>query len=159
VADVAIEALVDQRAVIAALERAQAPSEQFPFVLASTDRWRQRLRSDTDGHDALLRLVDRVELSRNSFRVSVNLGALLESADREIILARESAPSIKRRGVETRLVLESGPPKEAKVDQVLLREVARAHCCFEALLAELRQSKRQPPLKASTKATSADCYR
>jgi hypothetical protein len=35
-----------------------------------------------------------------------------ESADREIVLARESALTKKRRGVETRLVLEAGPPKE-----------------------------------------------
>ena len=33
-----------------------------------------------------------------------------------------------------RLVLESSTAQEAKVDQVLLKEVARDHRCFEALL-------------------------
>jgi hypothetical protein len=134
VADAAIEGLVDRKSVTGALEKAEVPIEQFQSVLASADLWSRHLRSDTDRHDALLRVVDRVELGRSNFRVSVNLGALLEGADREIILARESTLTIKRRGVETRLVLESGTSKEATVDRVLLKEVARAHRCFEALL-------------------------
>jgi site-specific DNA recombinase len=87
-----------------------------------------------DRNDAIVRLVGRVELGRGSFRVLINLGALLEGAPKEIILARESAVTIKRRGVEMRLVLESSTAQEAKVDQVLLNEDARAHRCFEALL-------------------------
>ena len=134
VADAAMEELADRKSVTGALEKAEVPTEQFPSVLASADLWSQRLRSDTHRHDALLRLIDRVELGRSSFRVSVNLGALLESPDRQIILARESALTIKRRGVEMRLVLGSGASKEARVDRVLLKEVARARRCFEALL-------------------------
>src|SRR4029077_18613619 len=117
-----------------ALEKAEVPTEQIPSVLASADLWSQRLRSDTHRHDALLRLIDRVELGRSSFRVSVNLDALLEGPDRQIILARESALTIKRRGVEMRLVLGSGASREASVDRVLLKEIARARRCFEALL-------------------------
>ncbi|MGB8608983.1 MAG: hypothetical protein WCE28_28595, partial [Bradyrhizobium sp.] len=88
-----------------------------------------------DRNDAIVRLVDRVQLGRSSFRVLVNLGALLEGPHWEITLTREAALAIKRRGVEMRLVLESGAPKEAKVDRVLLKEVSRARRCFEALLA------------------------
>ena len=54
---------------------------------------------------------------------------------RSDIEARETTLAIKRRGVEMRLVLDSGPPTEARVDRVLLKEVSRAHRCFEALLA------------------------
>ena len=50
-------------------------------------------------------------------------------------MSREASLVVKRRGVEMRLVLESGAPKEARVDRVLLKEVSRAHRCFEALLA------------------------
>ena len=98
-----MEELADRKSVTGALEKAEVPTEQFPSVLASADLWSQRLRSDTHRHDALLRLIDRVELSRSSFRVSVNLGALLEGPDRQIILARENALTIKRRGVEMRV--------------------------------------------------------
>ena len=127
--------LADRTAVTAALEKAKVPTGQFPSALAAAERWCRRLRSDTDRNDALVRLVDRVELGRGRFRVSVNLGPLLEGGHREIALAREATLAIKRRGVEMRLVLDSGPPTEARVDRVLLKEVSRAHRCFEALLA------------------------
>jgi hypothetical protein len=64
----------------------------------------------------------------------VNLGALLEGPHWEITLTREAALAIKRRGVEMRLVIEYYAVRKAKVDPVLLKEVARAHRCFEALL-------------------------
>jgi site-specific DNA recombinase len=64
----------------------------------------------------------------------VNLGALLEGPHWEITLTREAALAIKRRGVEMRLVIEYDAVRKAKVDPVLLKEVARAHRCFEALL-------------------------
>jgi hypothetical protein len=134
VADEAIRVLADRAAVAAALEKVKVPTEQFPSALAAAERWCQRLHSDTDRDDALVRLVDRVELGRGSFGVSVNLGPLLEGGQRQIALVSETALAIKRRGVEMRLVLESDPPKEARVDRVLLKEVGRAHRCFEALL-------------------------
>jgi site-specific DNA recombinase len=87
-----------------------------------------------DRNDAIVRLVDRVQLGRSSFRVLVNLGALLEGPHWEITLTREAALAIKRRGVEMRLVIEYDAVRKAKVDPVLLKEVARAHRCFEALL-------------------------
>jgi DNA invertase Pin-like site-specific DNA recombinase len=107
VADEAIRVLADRAAVAAALEKAKVPTEQFPSALAAAERWCRRLRCDTDRNDALVRLVDRVELGRGSFRVSVNLGSLLEGGHREITLARETTLAIKRRGVEMRLVLDS----------------------------------------------------
>jgi hypothetical protein len=135
VADEAIQGLADRAAVAAALEKAKVPTGQFPSALAAAERWCRRLRSDTDRDDALVRLVDRVELGRGSFGVSVNLGPLLEGGQRQIALVRETALAIKRRGVEMRLVLESGAPKVAKVGRVLLKEISRAHRCFGALLA------------------------
>ena len=114
VADEAIRGLADRKAVTAALEKAKVPTGQFPSALAAAERWCRRLRSDTDRNDALVRLVDRVELGRGRFRVSVNLGPLLEGGHREIALAREATLAIKRRGVEMRLVLDSGPPTASR---------------------------------------------
>src|SRR4029077_10342082 len=65
-----------------------------------------------------------------------------ESAHREITLACEPPVAIKRCGFEMRLVLESGAPKEAKVDRVLLKEVSRARRCFKALLRAGRAQRR-----------------
>jgi hypothetical protein len=139
VADEVTKALADRKVVTATLEKAKVPTEQFPSVLAAAERWCRRLLSDTGRNDALVRLVDRIELGRGSFRVSVNLGALLEGTLRQIPLAREATLAIKRRGVEMRLVLENGAPEETKVDRVLLKEVSRARRCFEALLTQLAQ--------------------
>lgn len=48
-------------------------------------------------------------------------------------MTREIALNIKRRGVEMRLIIGNEPAPAATVDQNLLREVARAHRCFNAI--------------------------
>jgi hypothetical protein len=83
---------------------------------------------------ALLSLIDRVELGQDSFRVTISLGALLGDGHAEITLARELPLAIKRRGVEMRLVSDSHNASALKADPILLKEVARAHRCFDALL-------------------------
>jgi hypothetical protein len=64
VADEAIRALADRRAVTTALQSAEVPAEQISSVLAAANLWCQRLRSDVDRNDAIVRLVDRVQLGR-----------------------------------------------------------------------------------------------
>ena len=49
-------------------------------------------------------------------------------------MTRDIPLQIKRRGVEMRLVIERGDSSRPKVDPILLKEIARAHRCFQALL-------------------------
>jgi site-specific DNA recombinase len=83
---------------------------------------------------ALLSLIDRVELGQGSFRATISWGALLGGGHAGVTLARELPLAIKRRGVEMRLISDSHDASPAKADPILLKEVARAHRCFDALL-------------------------
>jgi hypothetical protein len=52
----------------------------------------------------------------------------------KLVIARDIPLQIKRRGVEMRLIIEEALTITSTVDPVLLKEVARAHRCFDALL-------------------------
>ena len=69
----------------------------------------------------------------------LSLAALLPSppeapALHEAVLTRDVPLRIKRRGVEMRLVIEGPSAGTANPDPVLLKELRRAHRCFEALV-------------------------
>jgi site-specific DNA recombinase len=57
-----------------------------------------------------------------------NASASISSRRRQNFLLK-----IKRRGVEMRLVIASDRPAPAKTDPTLLKEIIRAHRCFDAL--------------------------
>jgi site-specific DNA recombinase len=134
VVDEAINALADRKATAAALAKAGVLSDRMPSVFASADGFSQRLRSATKRNEALLQLIDRVELGRDTIRITIALGKLLDESNPNAILSREVPLATKRRGVEMRLVIEGSVAAAGKVDPVLFKEVARAHRCFEALL-------------------------
>ena len=52
----------------------------------------------------------------------------------EAVLVRDVPLRIKRRGVEMRLVIEGRSASPTTPDPVLLKEIRRAHRCFEALV-------------------------
>jgi hypothetical protein len=52
----------------------------------------------------------------------------------EAVLIRDVPLRIKRRGVEMRLVIEGPSANSTDPDPVLLKEIRRAHRCFEALV-------------------------
>ncbi len=80
-----------------------------------------------------LGLVARVDLGAESLTMNVDLSSFL---DEEAIIIRHTLPArIRRRGVETRLVLddgEAGSP-DARVDPALIKALIRARRWFEAL--------------------------
>jgi site-specific DNA recombinase len=75
-------------------------------------------------------LIGRVELSPNVLRLSIALEPLAGIKEE---LTRDIPMQIKRRGVEMRLVIASDRPLPAKADLILLKEIGRAHRCFDAL--------------------------
>jgi hypothetical protein len=93
------------------------------------------LRSETGRNEAVVQLVDRVELGRNTLRLTIALEKLLDEPTPDVTLSLEVPLAMKRRGVEMRLVIEGSGEVPGKIDPVLFKEVARAHRCFEALLA------------------------
>jgi DNA invertase Pin-like site-specific DNA recombinase len=129
--------LADRGSIAAALEKADLPMSTLPHAFAAADSLRQKLLSDTDRGEVLAVLIDRIEVREDSIRLALNLGALLpetEANTSELILVREVPQQVRRRGVEMRLVLASGTAPVSPPDPVLLKVVARAYRCFDALV-------------------------
>ena len=74
------------------------------------------------------------------------------------LLARDVPLCLKRRGVETRLVLDGPGAKTVLPDPMLLKEIARAHRCFDALVSGRARSVADlATAKGSATAISAAC--
>jgi site-specific DNA recombinase len=94
---------------------------------------------DTTRGEALAAVVNRIELSPIRLRVILSAAALAPSTreaidPQEAVLVRDVPLRIKRRGVEMRLVIEGRSASPTTPDPVLLKEIRRAHRCFEALV-------------------------
>jgi site-specific DNA recombinase len=115
-------------------------SDTVPAALSAAEQYRQRLQSETERAQAVSGLVHRIELGADTLRIMLSLAPLvarhLPTPDAaKLVIARDIPLQIKRRGVEMRLIIEEAPTPTSIVDPVLLKEVARAHRCFDALLA------------------------
>ena len=51
-----------------------------------------------------------------------------------LTITRDLPLRIRRRGVEMRLIIGDAPASPSKADPILLKEVARAYRCFDAVL-------------------------
>ena len=130
---VALEAaaiLADRATIGAALESAGLPPDELPAAFNAAENIQRRLHSDADRDEVLTVLTDRVELAPDRLRLTISLEPLA-GIRRE--LTRGIPLKIKRRGVETRLIVESDRAAPTNVDPTLVKEIAQAHRCFEAL--------------------------
>ncbi len=93
-------------------------------------------------------LIERVELERDSMQITLNLRALLP-ADRfpgggaNLRMTRLVSLQMRRRGVETRLVLPGEAVAASRTDPALLRALARGYQWFGELAAGTAVSTRQ----------------
>ena len=136
--------ILSDRIAIAAAASGLAEN-RLPAIFAAAEGWRERLQSEVEAGAALSALVDRVDLSDTGIRVSLKL-PLPETASRlaananELIIARFFPMTIRRRGVEMRLVIAGNRAPAARADSALLKAVARARQWSEDLLAGRAQS-------------------
>ena len=131
--------LAEPGAVAAVLETAGLEPGKVPAALAIADRLRDDLGRDAARAEALAAVVNRIELSPIRLRVILSAAALMpanpDATDApEAVLIRDVPLRIKRRGVEMRLVIEGPPVSSTNADPILLKEIRRAHRCFEALV-------------------------
>ena len=131
--------LAEPGAIAAVLENAGLEPEKVPAALAMADRLRDDLGRDAARGEALAVVVNRIELSPIRLRVILSAAALAPSTrevidPQEAVLVRDVPLRIKRRGVEMRLVIEGLSAVPRNADPVLLKEIRRAHRCFEALV-------------------------
>jgi site-specific DNA recombinase len=106
--------------------------------------WIEKLQSDTEAASALSELTERVELSREGFRVSLKLPLIPPGtgsrAPTDYLSLKKLLPlQVKRRGVEMRMVLE-GNSTPSRIDLPLLKAVARARRWSQDLIAGRVQS-------------------
>jgi DNA invertase Pin-like site-specific DNA recombinase len=131
--------LAEPGAIAAVLENAGLEPGKVPAALAKADRFRDDLGCDAARGKALAAVVNRIELSPLRLRVILSAAALVPANPgafdaKEAVLIRDVPLRIKRRGVEMRFVMEGPPASPTNCDPVLLKEIRRAHRCFDALV-------------------------
>jgi hypothetical protein len=112
-------------------------SDHLSGIFARCQIWVERLRSTSETVSTLAELVTRVDLSRDSIRLSLALPLLAIAAAEEKLehlpLTSMFPVQMKRRGVEMRMVLQ-GDCKPSRIDRPLIRAVARARRWSHELL-------------------------
>jgi site-specific DNA recombinase len=139
IASLAANFLSERSEIATALEGAGVQPADIPEALHRAERYRDRLRSELERGDALKEMIDRVELSPDRLRVFLSLPSLLPASAQPIpehasVLIREFPLRIQRRGVERKIVIDGPGPQATNPDPVLLKEIRRAHRCFDALI-------------------------
>jgi site-specific DNA recombinase len=129
----------ERSALAIALEGLGAQPADIPEALWQAERYRDRLRLEVERGDALKALINRVELSPDRLQVLLSLASLLPNSAQPIhehasVLIREFPLRVQRRGVERKLVIDGPGAKATNSDPVLLKEIKRAHRCFDALV-------------------------
>jgi site-specific DNA recombinase len=123
-------------------EAAQAmglADNRLPSLFSAAEAWRTRLQSEVEAGAALNALVDRVDLTDTGIRVSLKVpipetGTRATANAHELIVTRSFPMTIRRRGVEMRLVIEGNRAQAPRADSALLKAVARARQWSENLL-------------------------
>ena len=124
--------------ILEAAQQTDLGSSQVDRVLHAALSWRQRLESEAEQSSALSALVDRVELKSDGIRVSIKLpiaGTEKSPAQLQdqVAIALSFPMQLKRRGVESRLIVGDHRRSAAIVDLALLKAVARAHRWFDQI--------------------------
>jgi site-specific DNA recombinase len=122
--------LRERRAIALALEESRLETVPLKSTLKSAEHWNGLLQTSEKADSALVKLVERVELGREGIRISLKLPLRQTEGDdeisRKLSLTRDFPMRLKRRGVETKIVLE-GDSTPGAVDLPLLKAIARAH--------------------------------
>ena len=117
---------------------------RLPAIFLAAEAWRERLQSEVEAGAALSAVVDRADLSETGIRVSLKLPIpettqCIANAN-ELSIAHFFPMTIRRRGVEMRLVIEGNRAPARRADAALLKAVSRAHQWSEDLVAGRAQS-------------------
>jgi site-specific DNA recombinase len=137
--------LSNRTGIAAAAQAVGLADNRLPSLFSAAAAWRERLQSEVEAGAALNALVDRADLSDTGIRVSLKV-PIPEPLTRpaanahELIITRFFPMTIRRRGVEMRLVIEGNHAPAPRADSALLKAVDRARQWSEDLLAGRAQS-------------------
>ena len=131
--------LGDRAAIALVLEESSIDSSHLVPVLKSTQTLIERLQADGETASSTLgEIIERVDLMREGIRILLKLPIAAEDRSgttRHIALVRLIPLQLKRRGVETRMVL-AGEATPSRVELPLLKAVARARRWALELISE-----------------------
>jgi hypothetical protein len=125
--------LADQAALVVGIEDNCAGIERIEQVLGIASNWSKRLSNEHEVQAALGELVRQVQLSGSGLRLLLNMppGSVDGTLSEAVSLSHFVPMTIRRRGVELRLILEGHTEEPRPHDLVLLKALARARSWFE----------------------------
>jgi site-specific DNA recombinase len=137
----AAQLLKDHAAIGAVLHEADFSAQELVGALKSIDAHRLHLESDGDIATAIADAIQRIDLRRDGFELTLDLKPLV--ADQPIV--REGARltikrlvplQLRRRGVELRIVMQGeAAAGRSKIDPLLLKAIVRGRRWFAELAA------------------------
>jgi site-specific DNA recombinase len=129
--------LRDRAGMLEMLERSGLQSPDVRTTIESTSAFSRRLENEADSRDCMVELVDRIELCNDGVRATLKIRVPCSRAGVQTTsilgLTRFAPLKMKRRGVETRIIIATGDEAPRKVDSALLKAVARARVWFDEL--------------------------
>jgi site-specific DNA recombinase len=135
VATVARQILSDSAGLVDALEKSEIQSPDVKATLESSAALSRRLGKKADARACIVELIDRVELRDDGISVTLGIQVPCSRAGVRtsslLRLSRFLPMRMKRRGVETRIMIAGGEDPTRKIDPALLKAVARARAWFE----------------------------
>ena len=125
VSNSALQLLRDEMAITNSLQEFGWPQHQIPAVLTAAKK------VESNSSNLIEKFVKRVELSKDSIRLTLSLSSLLPQPTTATV-TRDYPMKIKRRGIEMRLIVGNSTPKS--IDPHLIKTIIRAHKWFNELL-------------------------
>jgi site-specific DNA recombinase len=112
-------------------------AKKIRSILEIVAQWSASLRSEEERSKALASLIDRAEVAKDGFRLSIRVplqenGQSPPGENTALFFKRHVPLQVRRRGIEMRLVVGGGA--DAKVDSAILKAVARANQWLTELL-------------------------
>jgi site-specific DNA recombinase len=129
--------LSDRAGLLEALEKSGIDSPDLRATLESASNFSGRLQNEADAAAALVEMVSKVEMRDDGITVTLLIEVQCSRAglrtSSNLDLSRFVPLRMKRRGVETRIIIAAGDDPPRKVDPALLKAVARSRGWFEEL--------------------------
>ena len=129
--------LSDRSGLLEALEKSAIDSPDLRATLESASNISRKLQDEADTAAALVEIVSKVEMRDDGIMVTLRIEVHCSRAglrtSSNLDLSGFVPLRMKRRGVETRIIIAAGDDLPRKVDPVLLKAVARSRGWFEEL--------------------------
>jgi site-specific DNA recombinase len=129
--------LSDRAGLLEAREKSDIDSPDVRATLESASNLLRRLQNEADDTACLVELIARVELCDDGITVTIRIEVPCSRAGVRtssiLNLSRFVPLTMKRRGMETRIIIAAGGDLPRKVDPALLKAVARSRAWFEEL--------------------------